>query len=150
MSQLIDNYLMRRFSISLSDAANLHQQYDMQYGLAIKGLVQHHKIDPLEFNRQVDDALPLEQILHADQPLRKLLLDLDRSKVKLWLFTNAYVNHGRRVLRLLGVEDCFDGITYCDYAAEELVCKPHEDAYENAMRDAAVRDVGDCYFVGKT
>lgn len=92
--------------------------------------MRHHKIDPLEYNRVVDDALPLETVLHPDTELRKLIQDIDRSKIKLWLFTNAYINHGKRVVRLLGIDDLFDGITYCNYGRETLICKPKLEMYE--------------------
>lgn len=92
-----------------ADAEHLHETYYKTYGLAIEGLVRHHKIDPLEYNRKVDDALPLENVLHPDIALQKLFSDIDRSKVKLWLFTNAYVTHGERVVRMLGVDGLFDG-----------------------------------------
>ncbi|KKA18659.1 Uncharacterized protein T310_7379 [Rasamsonia emersonii CBS 393.64] len=100
----------------------LHRKYYREYGLAIQGLTRHHKIDPLQFNREVDDALPLDDILKPDPKLRKLLEDIDRTKVKLWLLTNAYVTHAKRVVRLLGVDDLFEGITYCDYSQPQLVC----------------------------
>jgi len=45
----------------------------------------------------------LETVLHPDPELLSLLQSVDRTKVKLWLFTNAYVNHARRVVRLLGI-----------------------------------------------
>ena len=124
-------------------------KYFRDYGLAIEGLVRFHKVDPLEYNAKVDDALPLEDILKPDPQLRNLLKNIDRSKVTPWLFTNAYVTHGKRVVKLLDVEDCFDGITYCDYAAKRLVCKPHKDMFERAMKEAGVEDVNDCYFVGR-
>jgi pyrimidine and pyridine-specific 5'-nucleotidase len=81
----------------------LHQQYYKDYGLAIEGLARFHKIDPLVFNREVDDALPLDDILSSDPDLRALLEAFDKAKVKLWLFTNAHITHGKRVARLLGV-----------------------------------------------
>jgi pyrimidine and pyridine-specific 5'-nucleotidase len=149
MTELIDQYFMKHLELSREDAYNLHQDYYRTYGLAIEGLVRHHKIDALEYNRQVDDAVPLEDILSPDPQLRKLLGDIDRSKVKLWLFTNAYVNHGKRVVRLLGVEDMFEGMTFCDYGAERLVCKPYQESFERAMKQAGVRDEKDCYFVGE-
>lgn len=127
----------------------LHQKYYKEYGLAIQGLTRHHKIDPLEFNREVDDALPLDRILRPDARLRRFLLDLDRSRVKPWLLTNAYVTHAKRVVRLLGVEDCFEGLTYCDYAAERLVCKPNEEMWEKAEREAGAESVDKCFFVGR-
>lgn len=111
--------------------------------------MRFHKIDALEYNREVDDALPLENIIFPDPELRRLLLDIDKSKVKLWLFTNAYVNHGKRVVKLLRVDDIFEGMTYCDYSAETLLCKPDPKMFAKAMREAGVTDFQKCYFVGK-
>ncbi|KAH8804778.1 Haloacid dehalogenase-like hydrolase-domain-containing protein [Xylogone sp. PMI_703] len=147
MSELIDQYFMKHLSLTREDAYKLHQDYYKTYGLAIEGLVRHHKIDPLEYNTKVDDALPLESIITPDPHLRKLLEDIDKSKVKLWLFTNAYVNHGKRVVRLLGVDDLFEGMTYCDYGAPTLICKPHEAMFSKAMAEAGVEDTKKCYFV---
>lgn len=123
-------------------------RYYKDYGLAIEGLVRHHKVDALDYNEKVDDALPLEDVMSNDPKLRKLLKDLDTSKVKPWLFTNAYINHGRRVVKLLGVEDLFEGITYCDYSAARFLCKPSPDMFKKAMAEAGVTSPEDCYFVG--
>jgi len=147
MSELIDQYFIKHLELSREDAYKLHQEYYKTYGLAIEGLVRHHKIDPLEYNRQVDDALPLESIIFPDPELRKLLEDIDKSKVKLWLFTNAYVTHGKRVVRLLGIDDLFEGLTFCDYGEERLLCKPHSDMFAKAMREAGIKDHKQCYFV---
>lgn len=150
MTDLIDLYFINHLGLAREDAFKLHQEYYKNYGLAIEGLVRHHKIDPLEYNAQVDDALPLESIIFPDPQLRKLLGDMDKSKIKLWLFTNAYVNHGKRVVKLLGVEDMFEGLTYCDYAAERILCKPHDDMFAKAMKEADITDYGKCFFVGKS
>jgi pyrimidine 5'-nucleotidase len=126
----------------------LHEKYYKEYGLAIEGLTRHHRIDPLAFNYEVDDALPLDTILKPDPKLRKLLESLDTSKVKPWLLTNAYVNHGKRVVKLLGIEDLFEGITYCDYGKLPLVCKPSQEMYEKAEKEAGAPSTEQCYFVG--
>lgn len=118
--------------------------------MAIEGLTRHHQIDPLEFNYEVDDALPLDRILKPDPKLRKLLESLDTSKVKPWLLTNAYVNHGKRVIKLLGVEDLFEGITFCDYGQLPLVCKPSQEMYAKAEKEAGAPSTESCYFVGKS
>lgn len=149
MGILIDEYFMKHFSLSKEEANRLHLSYYKDYGLAIEGLARHHQIDPLEYNRQVDDALPLDNILKPDPKLRELLLSFDRTKFKPWLFTNAYKTHGERVIRLLGVEDMFEGITYCDYGAEKLLCKPDARMFDKAMKEAGVEKFEDCYFVGK-
>jgi pyrimidine and pyridine-specific 5'-nucleotidase len=148
MQTLIDDFFVRHLSLTASEAGLLHLKYYKHYGLAIQGLAKHHKITPLDFNHEVDDALPLNDILTPNPALRKLLLAFDTSKVKLWLFTNAHITHGLRVVRLLGVEDLFEGITYCNYGDEKLVCKPHTEAYEKAEREAGVMGrLGECYFV---
>lgn len=147
MQRLIDDFFIKHLGLTAEDALMLHQKYYKDYGLAIEGLAQHHKIDPLVFNREVDDALPLDDILSPDLELRALLEAFDRTKVKLWLFTNAHVTHGTRVIKLLGVEDCFEGITYCDYAAEKLVPKPRAEMFEKAEREAKAGSMDQCYFV---
>ena len=149
MAVLIDDYFQTHLSLSREDATILHQRYYKDYGLAIEGLVRHHKVDPLEYNEKVDDALPLDEIIKPDPKLRKLLQDIDPEKARLWLFTNAYVNHGKRVTRLLGVDDLFGGMTFCDYGAEKLLCKPSIEMFDKAMREAKASNVSDCYFVGE-
>jgi pyrimidine and pyridine-specific 5'-nucleotidase len=150
LSILIDDFFATHLSLSREDAMMLHKKYYQEYGLAIQGLTRHHKINALEFNREVDDALPLDSILKPDSKLRKFLEDFDTSKVKLWLFTNAHITHGKRVVRLLGVDDLFEGITYCDYAAERLICKPHAEMYRKAEIEAGAPRTDKCYFVGKS
>lgn len=147
MQDLIDKFFVKHLSLSAGDALMLHQKYYKEYGLAIEGLYRHHKIQPLEFNREVDDALPLDEILKPDPELRRLLERFDKDKVKMWLFTNAHITHGKRVVRLLGVEDCFEGITYCDYTAKELLCKPRSEMFEKAEREAGAPGADQCYFV---
>jgi pyrimidine and pyridine-specific 5'-nucleotidase len=149
MADLIDNYFTTHLSLPRDEAVRLHQEYYQSYGLAIEGLVRHHQIDPLDYNAKVDDALPLDRVIKPRPELKRLLQDIDTSQVRLWLLTNAYVNHGRRVVRLLEVGDFFEGITFCDYAALPLVCKPHPDMFDKAMREAGVERVEDCFFVGE-
>ncbi|KAF2279216.1 pyrimidine 5-nucleotidase [Westerdykella ornata] len=147
MSELIDEYFQTHLSLSQKEANALHYKYYKEYGLAIEGLVRHHKVDALDYNRKVDDALPLEDVIKPDPQLRALLEDIDTSKIRLWLFTNAYITHGKRVVRLLQVDDLFEGITYCDYGSEKFYCKPHPEMYDKAMREAGVKSNQNCYFV---
>lgn len=147
---IADKYFQSHLGLTEEEANELHHKYYVQYGLALEGLVRHHKVDPLEYNAKVDDALPLEDILKPNPKLRELLEDLDTTKVCPWLFTNAYVNHGRRVVKLLGIDDLFEGLTYCDYGAPRLVCKPSHEMFRKAMQEAGVDDVQNCYFVGES
>ena len=147
MARLINEYFVKHLSLSEQDAWDLHQRYYIDYGLAVEGLSLHHKIDPMDFNREVDDALPLDEILKPDLELRRLLEKFDKTKVKMWLFTNAHVTHGLRVVKLLGVDDLFEGITFCDYNEKPLMPKPRTPMYEKAEKEAGVQKSADCYFV---
>jgi pyrimidine and pyridine-specific 5'-nucleotidase len=147
MADLIDQYFAKHLNIPWDDAVRLHKEYYTNYGLAIEGLVRHHQIDPLDYNSKVDDALPLEDVIKPNPELRQMLEDIDKSKVKMWLLTNAYVNHAKRVLRLLGIEDLFEGLTYCDYAEQPLLCKPDPRMFQRAMDAAGVEKMEDCFFV---
>jgi len=128
-------------------AATLHQQYLRDFGSTIEGLIHHYQVNPVSFNKQVDDALPLEDLLEEDIQLQQTLSRFDKTKVKLWLLTNAHITHARRVVRILGVEQYFEGITFCDYASGDLVLKPSREMYAVAERDAGVGDVRECFFV---
>lgn len=106
-------------------------------------------MNPAEFNTMVDDAIPLNDLIKPDIRLRRLLQDIDRSKVRLWLLSNANIKHIWKVVRLLGVDDLFDGATHCDYSTLPLLCKPQAKMFQKAMEDAGVSNKADCYFVGK-
>lgn len=149
MAELIDKYFATHLNLSWNDAVKLHKDYYTNYGLALEGLVRHHQIDPLEYNAKVDDALPLEDVIKPNPELRKLIEDIDKDKVTVWLFTNAYVTHGKRVVRLLGIDDLFDGLTYCDYGQIPFVCKPQPEMFQKAMREAGIDRWENCYFVGE-
>ncbi|KAJ3295042.1 hypothetical protein HK104_003047 [Borealophlyctis nickersoniae] len=127
------------------EAAKLHQRYYTQYGLAVRGLVKHHQIDPVAYDEEVDGGLPLEQLLKPDPELREILATLQGAKK--WAFTNAGRAHATRVLRTLGIEDQFAGLTYCDYSEPNFTCKPEIPYYERAMREAGISDHAKCYLV---
>lgn len=138
MQIYIHRYFKTHLNLTDQEAHQLHTEYYKTYGLAIEGLVRHHKIDALEYNKLVDDAIPLEKILQPNLKLRNMLLRLKKAgKIdRLWLFTNAYKNHAFRVIKLLGLGDLFDGVTYCDYAQFPIVCKPMAASFDIALKSA--------------
>ncbi|KAI0921841.1 hypothetical protein AcV5_000677 [Taiwanofungus camphoratus] len=129
------------------EASELHHRYYTEYGLALRGLVRHHDIDPLDFDRKCDGSLPLENMLKPDPQLRKLLEDIDRSKARVWGLTNAYRTHAERVLHILGIEDQLDGLVYCDYSKPNFACKPEAEFFHDALKKAVVTDPSKCLFV---
>ncbi|KAJ2775530.1 suppressor of deletion of TFIIS [Coemansia nantahalensis] len=117
--------------------------YYRDYGLSVRGFIRHHGIDPAAFNEKVDESLPLEAVIATDPALRAML---ESVRVRRWAFTNASLQHARRVLRCLGVDDLFEGITSCDYCEPDFPCKPERRAYDKAVREARAGAPQQCYF----
>lgn len=138
MQTYIREYIERRLNLDPADADRLQKMYYSEYGLAIEGLVRRNHVDAMEYNEEVDDALPLEKFLKPDPRLHAMLSKIDRRKYKLWLCTNAYRNHGIRVVKLLGISEFFEGITFCDYAARPLICKPMPQFFLTTMKDLGI------------
>lgn len=149
MEQSIHIYFQMQLNLEEDAAIELRKNYYQTYGLAIKGLVEHHQINAIDYNELVDDSLPLQDILKPDQEQREVLQRLRESGSfdKMWLFTNAYKNHGLRCVRLLGIADLFDGITYCDYSQSDLICKPDARAFEKAKVQSGLGDYSNAYFI---
>ncbi|KAM0749786.1 pyrimidine 5-nucleotidase [Meredithblackwellia eburnea MCA 4105] len=137
----------RRLGLPEDEAKRLHHHYYTSYGLAVRGLVRHHDIDPLDYDAQCDAALPLDEVLKPNPALKALLQDIDRSKYKVWALTNAYVNHAVRVLKLVDLADQFEGVVSCDYGAGEFSCKPEPEFFNEAIIAGGQPDVSKQYFV---
>ena len=117
-----------RLALSWEEIPLLRQSYYERYGTTLRGLQQHFPVDAHDYLAYVHD-LPLEDYLQSDPDLRDLLLSLPQNR---WIFTNADADHARRVLKVLGVEDCFQGII--DVISLKYVCKPQAEAYNLALK----------------
>lgn len=148
MGQRIHAYFLG-LGLPEAEAKALHTRYYKEHGLAIRGLLKHHSdIDPLDYDRRVDGSLPLDDLLKPEAELTALLRDLDRTKCRVFALTNAYKSHALRCIRLLGLEDFFDGALYCDYAAGPLFCcKPDLGYYHAAAEIVGTKDTTKFYFV---
>jgi putative hydrolase of the HAD superfamily len=105
----------------------LRRKYYETYGTTLRGLQIHYQVDADDYLRYVHD-LPLDQFLQPSPELRLLLLSLPQQR---WIFTNADADHARRVMSVLGVQDCFAGII--DIRALAFACKPEPAAYQRAL-----------------
>ncbi len=79
--------------------------------------------------------------------MKRLLSDIDRTRVRVFAATNAYKHHADRVLRLLDLEDQVEGVVYCNYAVPDFACKPELDYYRAAMAVVGVTPDTRHYFV---
>jgi putative hydrolase of the HAD superfamily len=105
----------------------LRREYYLKYGTTLRGLQIHYQVDADDYLNFVHD-LPLEEYIKPNPELRVLLMDLPQDR---YIFTNANVEHAKRVIKILDVEDCFDGII--DVRALNFACKPELIAYHLAL-----------------
>ncbi|TBU09162.1 pyrimidine 5'-nucleotidase [Hamiltosporidium magnivora] len=117
----------RTLNIKEEEIKEIAGEYTKKYGLALKGFILHHDVDPLRFNELVDESVELGKYLEEDRKLKDFLNNINLHKI---CFTNASKVHAQRVLRCLGVEECFECIFYCDYGIKDFVCKPEHFSYK--------------------
>lgn len=145
MVERIELFFQNYLKLPLEESRVLGARFYKDYGLAIKGLIKHFSIDPAEYDKFVDGRLPLEQILRPNPELTALLHNLS-LKGACYVFTNAGKGHASRVLKLLGINDYFSGIIYCDYSEPDFPSKPNRSAFTRAMHCANVSNPRLCYF----
>lgn len=147
MIERIRNYCISVLGMSSEEAEKLQNKYFRDYGLAIRGLLKYHNVDPVHYDQYVDGGLPLDELLFPDEQLKIALKSLPPCPK--FIFTNAGKNHAERVIRLLGLKDSeiFQQIIHCNYSDPNFVCKPDESAFIRAMKLAGVRNSFQCALV---
>ena len=120
-------YMVEVLRLPEAEVPAMRRSYFETYGTTLRGLQIHHQVDADDYLHYVHD-LPLEQFIQPNPELRRMLLSLPQQR---WIFTNADADHARRVMSVLGVSDCFNGII--DIRALGFACKPEQEAYERAL-----------------
>ena len=101
------------------------------------------RIGKLTSTSLLQSATTLLALLRTSSSLLpELLSTLVNLPQQLWVFTNADINHAKRVLSTLKVEDCFNGIV--DLFALEFQVKPKPASYQIAMKLAGEDDPSRC------
>ncbi len=132
------DYLRDPLGFGKEEISELRQSYFETYGTTLRGLQINHTVDEDDYLTYVHD-LPLEEYIAPNPKLREILSSLPQQK---WVFTNADSNHASRVLNVLGLDDCFDGII--DVRALGFLCKPQPEAYLRALSLADEPDPKKC------
>jgi putative hydrolase of the HAD superfamily len=137
----IEEYMHKRMGIPLAEISDMRTNLFTQYGTTLRGLQATRHVNTLEYLAYVHDV-PLADYLKPNLPLRNMLLSLPQRKL---IFTNADVAHAQRVLRVLGLEGCFERII--DVIAISPYCKPEKEAFQIALDLAGRPDPCECLFV---
>lgn len=128
ISTRIEQFMHLQVGLPLDEIPALRNQYYQQYGTTLRGLVFNHQINEHDYLAYVHD-IPLQNYLSPAPHLHELLLRYPQRRV---IFTNADRAHADRVLKILGLADCFERII--DVLDTWPACKPLPAAYQTALR----------------
>ena len=131
-------YMQRIIDLPLPEIIRLRQSYLECYGTTLRGLQAHFEVDTDEYLAFVH-YLPLDLYIRPDPELRCILLSLPQHR---WIFTNADGNHAKRVVKILGLEGCFEDII--DIRAIDFACKPEKIAYQRALAITGDENPAEC------
>jgi putative hydrolase of the HAD superfamily len=134
-------YMEKLLGMPPEEIASLRRIYYEKYGTTLRGLQIHHQVNTDDYLAYVHD-LVLEKYLTPDPVLVQMLKSLPLRK---YIFTNADSAHALRVLKVLGINGCFEGIL--DVRALDFYCKPEPEAYQRALKLARVCDPGQCLYL---
>lgn len=115
-------YMADLLGLSTEAASDMRQGFYERHGTTLNGLMQEYGADPFPFLDFVHDV-DLTRIDPAPK-LKPLLSDLPGRCL---VHTNGTVAHAERVLKRLGIDDCFDGIF--DIVASDFQPKPGANAF---------------------
>ncbi|MFC1996615.1 pyrimidine 5'-nucleotidase [Chloroflexota bacterium] len=134
----IDQFMLERMKIPESEIKSLREQYYIHYGTTLRGLQINFDIDAEEYLNFVHD-LPLNKYLQPEPILRKILLSIPCRR---WIFTNSDRPHAERVISMMGIKDCFEGMV--DVYALDPYCKPKPEAYQLALQLSGTANPKSC------
>lgn len=124
----IERFMGEEVGIAPEEIAPVREHYLMQFGTTLRGLMVDYGVNPdhyLDYVHQV----PVEDLLAPNPALVDMLVRLPQSK---YVFTNASRAHALRVLKGLGIEDCFKAVLSIE--SLDYVSKPAASVYTLALR----------------
>jgi len=119
----MQEFIMARFGVDETEADRRREFYYLQYGTTLRGLMEHHSMDPEEFLPYCHQ-LDLSGIGH-DAALDDALTRLPGRKV---VYTNATRAHAGAVMERLGIGRHFEDVF--DIADADYLPKPAMPSYD--------------------
>jgi putative hydrolase of the HAD superfamily len=115
-------YVQRLLGCDLQEARTVQKQYFRDHGTTLRGLMQHHDVDPQHFLDDVHD-IPLDRV----GPNERLRQALERLPGRRFVFTNGDQSYAQRVLKAIGIGEHFHGLV--DIHACAYLPKPDAHGY---------------------
>ncbi len=100
-------YVARVLGCDEATASRVRVDYWKRYGATLLGMIRHHGVDPADFLRAAHEFPDIARMVRVRRGLAKQLRRLPGRKV---LLTNAPQDYARAVLRVAGIEHCFERV----------------------------------------
>jgi len=137
----INRYMVERLGIREEEVPLLRERYFRKYGTTLRGLQANHEVDMADYLAYVHDV-NLTDYIHPDPVQQVVLAGLPTHNV---IFTNADINHVRRVLKVLQIEQYFSQVV--DVNVMDPYCKPSVEAFGLALKAAGESDPSRCVMI---
>ena len=141
INHLIDEWILRVVPISRENVDSFRHDMFQKYGGTLPALSVEYGSDYYASLRFCHD-FRVEDFVSENTKLRKILLQLPGRK---YILTTSYRFYAVRVLKALGILDCFDGII--DAIDVFPTPKPAPEAFHRAVQITAEPDVLRCAFL---
>jgi len=137
----MSQYMIERMRIPVEDVPGLREKYFREYGTTLRGLQAMHKVDTQDFLAYVHDV-KLTDYIQPDPLQQSVLASLPTRN---FIFTNSDVNHARRVLKVLQIEEYFADIV--DVTRIDPYCKPNPESFALALKVAGESNPSKCIMI---
>jgi putative hydrolase of the HAD superfamily len=139
VSARITDFVADLTGLPRDEAHILQKRYLVEHGLTLRGLMDHHGVDPDVFHAHLHD-LPLDCLVRDEA----LIAALARLPGRRLIFTNADDVHAARVLERLGLADLFDDVFHIGSAA--FAPKPSGEAFARIVAAHAIDPAATAFF----
>ncbi|MBU64442.1 MAG: pyrimidine 5'-nucleotidase [Cupriavidus sp.] len=107
INRLMTAYVARVLGSDEATASRVRVQYWQRYGATLLGMIRHHQVDPADFLRAAHDFPELADMVRVRRGLVAALRQLPGRKI---LVTNAPRDYALAVMRVAGIERCFERV----------------------------------------
>jgi putative hydrolase of the HAD superfamily len=139
MSPRITDFVEMLTGLPRPEALALQKRYLAEHGLTLRGLMDHHGVDPDQYHATFHDV-PLDCLV----PDPALAAALRRLPGRRLIFTNSDDVHTARVVKALGLSGLFEEVFHIGSAA--FAPKPSAAAFDAIVRAHAIEPRTTAFF----
>jgi putative hydrolase of the HAD superfamily len=139
MSPRITDFVEKLTGLARPEALALQKRYLAEHGLTLRGLMEHHGVDPDTYHATFHDV-PLDCLV-PDPALESALRRLPGRRL---IFTNSDDVHTERVVEALGLAGLFEDVFHIGSAA--FAPKPSAAAFDAIVRAHAIAPATTAFF----